>query len=801
MFSAQNQWKVAQKIDETKVEELVQATQAPKLVVEILIRRGYETAEKITQFLKPNLSQLNDPFLLHDMQKACERIKKAITSEEKIVVYGDYDADGLTSTSIMYEALLQLGADVRYYIPDRFTDGYGPNLKVYQRLISEGTGLIVTVDNGVSGNEAVNYAQQHGVDVVITDHHEMPAELPHAYAIVHPRHPEGQYPFAELSGAGVAFKTASALLEEVPQEMLDLAAIGTVADIVSLTGENRVLVSFGLKVLQNTERVGLLALYQQAHVDQQKISAETIGFALAPRLNALGRMENGAPGVELLTTFDDQRAAEIAVHVQELNSKRQELVNQITTEALAQVQEQANQHPVNLLVGQGWHEGVLGIVASRVVEATGKPTLVLNADSETGQAKGSGRSVAAFDLFAALDGHRDQLVAFGGHQMACGLTIMIAKQEAVQQVLDQAAQQQHLADAKQPELQLAGTVDLATFALADLEQIEVLAPFGQDNSQPLFNFTGYQIQDAKPMGKENNHLRLTLKTTTNQQLSAVYFGIDADKLGQIMQAPTKVEFVGYVDKNEWQNQVSLQIKISDLKLEAPVTAAASQEPLGESQIKEPPVTTSVPVTVEIFDQRSKKLTVKMLQQKGTYAFFSEKIKQQVQRYLPANTPVVLLPQQAGQFQAADLYVVDCPADLRDLQKVLQNLTVQRLHLLLYQKNDLFEIGLPSRQQFGNLYRFVLAHPKLNLRQVGTQMATRLKLPKELMIFMLQVFFEVGFVKIENGLVTGVPGTKQVNLKETSSYHSRRLQIRTQEILLHSKSTDLIKWVNEQIKPV
>lgn len=800
MFSARNQWKVAQKIDENQVEELVEATKAPKLVVEILVRRGYETAEKITQFLQPDLSRLHDPMLLHDMQKACERIKKAITTGEKIVVYGDYDADGLTSTSIMYEALLQLGADVRYYIPDRFTDGYGPNLKVYQRLISEGTGLIVTVDNGVSGNEAVNYAQEHGVDVVITDHHEMPAELPHAYAIVHPRHPDSQYPFTELSGAGVAFKTASALLEEVPQEMLDLAAIGTVADIVSLTGENRVLVSFGLKVLQNTERVGLLALYQQAHVDQAKISAETIGFALAPRLNALGRMENGAPGVELLTTFDDQRANEIATHVQELNSKRQELVNQITTEALAQVKEQSTQHPVNLVVGQGWHEGVLGIVASRVVEATGKPTLVLNANLATGQAKGSGRSVAAFDLFAALDGHRDQLIAFGGHQMACGLTIETTKQAAVQQVLDQAAEQQHLSDAKQPELQLAGTVDLATFTLADLEQIELLAPFGQDNSQPLFNFTGYQIQDAKPMGKANNHLRLTLKTTANQQLSAVYFGIDADHLGQIMQAPTKVEFIGYVDKNEWQNQVSLQIKISDLKLIDPAMAAQINEPQ-QSVTQSASTPTQTPATVEVFDQRSKQLTVKMLQQNGTYAFFSSKIKEQVKRYLPANTPVVLLPQQAGQVQANDLFVVDCPADLRDLQKSLQALKAKRLHLMLYQKNDLFEIGLPSRQQFGKLYRFVLAHPQLNLKQVGTQMANRLELPKELMIFMLQVFFEVGFVKIESGLVTGVPGTKQVNLKETSSYHSRRLQIRTQEILLHSKSTDLIKWVNEQIKPV
>jgi len=780
LFSSRNRWNFVKNTDNKKVDELAKETKTPKLVISILFNRGFDTVDKINQFLNPKLEMLADPFLLHDMEKGCERIKKAIMLGEKITVYGDYDADGLTSTSIMYEALLQLGADVRYYIPDRFKDGYGPNVEVYKQLINQGTSLIVTVDNGVSGLKAVKYAQEQGVDVVITDHHEMPAELPNAYAIIHPRHPDGDYPFGELSGAGVAFKTASALLEEIPSEMLDLAAIGTVADIVSLTDENRVIVSAGLKVLQNTERIGLLSLYQEAGIDQEKITAETIGFGIAPRLNALGRMENGSPGVELLTTFDEQRAKEIASHIQQLNVQRQELVNQITTEALKMVEKQGQDHAVNLIVGQNWHEGVLGIVASRIVEATGKPTLVLNADETTGAAKGSGRSIEAFNLFSALDGHRDQLLSFGGHHMACGLTISTEKRSEVQAILDTEAGKQDISSAPQPTLDIAGQIDLTNFDLSDLDTIEMLAPFGQDNEKPLFAFNNYKIKTAKPMGKGNNHLRLTLETTKGDLISAVFFGIAQDKLAQILQDPAEVEFVGYPDKNVWQNKTSLQIKIDDLKLEQ--KQVNQQEPGAK---------------LKVFDQRVSKLTVDLFKRPGVYAFFEKNILSQVKKYLPTDAKAVILPVQEQEIQTTDLFLIDCPKDLRDLQTSLNKVDAERIHLVFYHKNDVYQHGMPDRKQFGNLYRFVLSHQDLNISRDGEQIAKHLGLTKELMIFMFQVFFEVGFVKIENGLVTGVPGTQRVNLQETSSYHSRRLQIRTQQILLHSKSADLIKWVKEQ----
>ena len=334
LIDAKKEWQEIELSENEYLDELIEETGFPKIVLQILMERGYDSLEAINNFLDPDARGLYDPNFMHDMELGVDRIQQAIMNGEKIVIYGDYDVDGITSTALMYETLEELGAEVEYYIPDRFKDGYGPNVEVYKRLIDEGVSLIVTVDNGVAGHEAIDYANQHGVDVVITDHHELPETLPDAYAIIHPRHPEGDYPFGELSGVGVAFKVAAALLEELPQDVLDLVALGTVADLVSLTGENRILVKYGLQLLQQTMRPGLQSLYKVAGIEVPTITEETIGFSLAPRLNALGRMENGSLGVELLTTLDEERAEELAKTTNQLNIKRQEEVNKIVEESL-----------------------------------------------------------------------------------------------------------------------------------------------------------------------------------------------------------------------------------------------------------------------------------------------------------------------------------------------------------------------------------------------------------------------------------------------------------------------------------
>lgn len=417
----------------------------------LLIQRGLTTTDEIKRFLNPDLADLNDPLALHDMQAAIDRIEAAIMADEKIMIYGDYDVDGLTSTAIMKAAIEMLGGSAQYYIPNRFEDGYGPNLNVYKRLIASGVNLIITVDNGIAGKAVIDYAQSQGVDVIVTDHHALPETLPEAVAVVHPRYPGSDYPFKDLSGAGVAFKVASALLEEVPTDLLDLAALGTVADLVSLTAENRIIVTYGLKALQHTTRLGLKALYQVAKINPATITETTIGFGIGPRLNALGRMGDANPGVALLSTLDADFANEMATKIQTINSQRQKLVQDISQQALEQANEPANQGAKTLIItGQNWHEGVLGIVASHVVEKTGKPTLILNIDPKTQLAKGSGRSVADFHLFNSLTGQRAELTSFGGHHMAVGLTLPAANIDAVHQGMEVYAVKTNFEIARKP---------------------------------------------------------------------------------------------------------------------------------------------------------------------------------------------------------------------------------------------------------------------------------------------------------------------------------------------------------------
>ena len=368
MMEARYAWELSQNKDQQLAKELQEQCQLSPLLAQLLVQRGIDSVQAAKRYMDPQLAELHDPFELHDMQKAVDRIQAAVANGEKIVVYGDYDADGITSTAVMYETLDEVGAQVEFFIPHRFTDGYGPNLDEYQRLIDGGAQLIVTVDNGVSGAKEIEYANSRGVDVVITDHHELPAQLPEAAAIVHPKFPGSEYQGGDLSGVGVAFKTAWALTEEFPQEMLDLVAIGELADLVDVTGENRALITWGLKQLRQGMRPGLHQLVKLAKLNEDRLTDQDVGFGIAPRLNALGRIDDASEGVLLLTTMDDREGKEIAQEVENANQTRQQLVAKITDEALKQARSAENADRSTLvLLGHEWHQGVLGIVASRIV--------------------------------------------------------------------------------------------------------------------------------------------------------------------------------------------------------------------------------------------------------------------------------------------------------------------------------------------------------------------------------------------------------------------------------------------------
>ena len=423
MLQSKTRW-LLKKADETIINTLMNELNQPRIVAALLVNRGIKTVDAARSFLYAEEQDFYDPFLLTGMEEAVKRIVKAVKNEEKITIYGDYDADGVSSTTVLKLALNQLGAEqVDWYIPNRFTEGYGPNKDAFRKIKEMGTSLLITVDCGISAIEEAQLAKELGMDYIITDHHEPGPILPEALAILHPKKPGETYPFSELAGAGVAMKLAHALLGELPDELIGIAAIGTIADLVPLHDENRLIALRGLRALKKTKRPGLLALYKKAGITMDSFNEDSIGFGIAPRINAVGRLEDADPAVELLLTNDREEAERIAEEIDFLNKERQSIVKEITNEAIAQVEScfPPEDFPVLVIAKEGWNPGVVGIVASKLVEKYYRPTIILSIDREKGMAKGSARSIPGFDLFQNLSLNRELLPHFGGHPMAAGM--------------------------------------------------------------------------------------------------------------------------------------------------------------------------------------------------------------------------------------------------------------------------------------------------------------------------------------------------------------------------------------------
>lgn len=756
-------WQVPS-LPDVDIAELAKATQLDPIIVRILVARGFRTADEMTNFLAMDQSVVHDPFLLHDMQKAVERIMSAIEANEKILVYGDYDADGVTSTTIMYETLAQLGADVNYFVPNRFKDGYGPNLAEYQHFINnEQVQLIVTVDNGVAGNEAINYAQEHGVDVVVTDHHEMPDQLPNAYAIVHPRHPEGEYPFGDLSGVGVAFKVACALLEEVPEEFLDLYAIGTIADLVSMTDENRLLVKLGLQLIPETSRIGLQKLIAVAGVETSQIDEETIGFTVAPRINAVGRLGDASQAVKLLTTFDEEQATAIAKDINATNTKRQGLVNEIY-EVAAEIAKDEDHRDLQTLVisGHDWHQGVLGIVASRLVELTNKPTIVLSDQNQDGVYKGSGRSVANLNLFEALNPAREHFEGFGGHHMAIGITVKEANLPVLADQLEKAAEQAQLDFRQRPQLNLDATVAISELSTDLVPKIKQLGPFGMDNPVPKLAITNVRVTDVKAIGQNQAHLKFTANQA-GQQLAAIAFqcGEIADKLSHLSNT---IDLAGTLSINEWRGNVTLQLMTEDLKING----------------------------LQVVDQRTTNLAKNLFRDEQQYIFFNPKLlslieKQNLDRQLYLYDSPAIQAHQA-------VVLVDCPPSLKVLRQALQKWQPTQITTYFFHQTDYYASGMPSRTEFATVFAAVKRQPltKAALLQLGKQ----LKIDQEKVNFMVKVFFELNFVKMEQGKLLINDEVQTHQLSEAPIYQKRLDLIQTQEKLLYSNGDQLATMLTQ-----
>ncbi len=493
--------------------EALQAEGFGVLLSRVLAARGIHTPEAARHLLDGR-DELSDPFLIKDMDKAVSRIQQAVEEGEPIVIFGDYDVDGVSATAILFECLSNQGAQVRCKLPSRDGGGYGLNKEILKGLADKGYTLVVTVDNGIAAVEEADYARELGIDLVITDHHLPGEKLPDAVAVVDPNRADDESPFKFLCGAGVAFKLCAALEGCDPAELLDmfgeLAALGTIADVMPLTGENRTLVREGLAVLQETMRPGLQALLENAGYAGKPVTAETVSYGLAPRLNAAGRMDTAAVALKLLLCENEEQAAGIAARLGEINAERQQTEQQILAAALQTIQaDPARAHDRVLVVaGEGWHPGVIGIVASRLMERYGRPAIVIS--TENGEGRGSGRAPSGFNLHGALAACSSCLIRSGGHAAAAGLLVEEEKIGAFRAAINAWAVREYPV----PEpgtLKLDAAVRLSELDLASVRQLSRLAPFGSGNPVPLLLVQNAVVDGLWPLGSEGRHTRVRLR--------------------------------------------------------------------------------------------------------------------------------------------------------------------------------------------------------------------------------------------------------------------------------------------------
>ena len=505
------------------------------LLAGILAARGVtDPTEALT--LLAGEEELSDPLLLKDMDKACARILQAIDHEETIVVFGDYDVDGVTATALLYQHLKGMGANVKCMLPSREGDGYGLSKNAIQSIHEKGYQLIVTVDNGIAALDEADYAAELGVDLIVTDHHLPHERLPKAVAVVDPRREDDQSPFKGLCGAGVAFKLCAALDGCPPEEMLeycgDLAAVGTVADVMPLTGENRTLVKAGLRQLQQTDRPGFVALLDEVSLTGKPITAENVSYAIAPRINAAGRMDSAVTALQLVLCEDEDRAAELAHRLSAINIARQEKEQGIVKAAqeLLDAEPSILEDRVILLWGRDWHPGVIGIVASRLVEKTGRPVIVVSVD-EHGEGKGSGRSVQGFNLHECISSCADILLRFGGHAMAAGLSVREENLPELRRRLNEWAARE-CPVLRTPPLECDLSIRLDRVTVESVAALEKLAPYGAENPTPVFLLEKAVVEGIYPVS-EGKHSRVRLRQG-NTSLYAVWFGMRPEQVPYAM---------------------------------------------------------------------------------------------------------------------------------------------------------------------------------------------------------------------------------------------------------------------------
>lgn len=559
-------WTLKSKPTKEKVEKLAKELQIEETLASILCQRNIETFDNAKKFFRPNLEDIHDPFLMKDMDKAVQRIEKAIENEENILIYGDYDVDGTTAVSLVSAYLKTIYPNIATYIPDRYDEGYGISYIGIDFAFDNDFSLIIALDCGIKAIEKVAYASEKKIDFIICDHHKPGLEIPKAVAVLNAKRVDCNYPFDELCGCGVGFKLIQALGSKRGQciddfiPYLDLVATAIAADIVPITGENRILAYFGLQVINSNPRNGIKALIHQ--IKKKQLTITDVVFIIAPRINAAGRIKHGNYAVELLTEMDFDSAIEFAKAIEVFNADRKELDKKITVEALSQIMENEEENKFSTVVFQeDWHKGVIGIVASRLTETYYRPTLVFTKSGD--KLAASARSVKDFDVYEALEECTEFIEQFGGHKYAAGLTLLPENYENFKNKFEEVVAKSIDKELLTPEILIDAEIELSEITPKFFRILQQMAPFGPQNMTPIFKSTGVRDNGyGKKVGSDETHLKLNLFQGDNQKTyNTIGFGLG----NKIELVEDEFDIVYSLDENEWNGYKSVQLVLRDLK--------------------------------------------------------------------------------------------------------------------------------------------------------------------------------------------------------------------------------------------
>ena len=727
--------------DESFIKE-VESYSISKNIAKILNARDIKDISSVKKIFSDEFEEGYDPYLMYDMQKAVDRINEAIDNEEKILVYGDYDADGITSTVLLVETLISLGANVSSYIPNRFEEGYGPNKEAFTKIINSGISLIITVDNGIAGVEEVELANELGCDVIITDHHKIQDIIPNAYAIIHPEHPEGDYPFKKLAGVGVAFKLAHALLEIFPDFLLDLVAIGTIADMVSITDENRIFVKQGLELLNEDPRIGLKMLLELSNINS-KIDEQTVGFYIAPKLNSIGRMDSAKLGLSFLMAEDAANARVLAEQIEKFNIERKQVTEEIVKDVKDKIETSDKKNKNVIMISGDYHEGVLGIVASNIVEKYQKPVFIMN--SKEGILKGSARSIYDFNIYTAMNKISDLFIAFGGHTLAAGFSFDEVNLNKIEDFLDNEYENYK----QNNELKSTKNIDIVTsleeISYQFFNSLEALKPYGMDFEKPTILIENSMVLNKTYFGSEKQYLRLTIADEVGN-LDCISFK-DTSLFDKVKNNDI-IDLLCTLDKNNFNGRTKLQAHIIDINV---------KEFLFED--------------LRFINYDISKIDNSCLK-------FSKNIDDR------SNNFYLYKDINSIDSDFDNIYLLDIPNNKEFIEKIVR-LKPKKIYLICDEKQVLSDKYLIDKDRLIKLFNIILStnNKQINISQQLDKLLALLKTNVDSIKIMIQIFKELNLIAFENNTIILNPNYKTVDLKKSESFVRMESIFEIEHILL------------------